>query len=49
MNENRVWDITIEQSMFDHYIEEQTTLPLHLGEVTDRSIEKDDVRTVIQV
>lgn len=48
VNENRVWDITIEQSMFDHYIEEQTTLPLHLGEVTDRSIEKDDVRTVIQ-
>ena len=38
VNENRVWDITIEQSMFDHYIEEQTTLPLHLGEVTDRSI-----------
>lgn len=38
-------EITIEvsQSMYDHTIDTKTTLPLGLGDVTDRSVKADDV------
>ncbi len=47
VKEDRQWDITIEQTKFDHYIDTKTSLPLGMGEETDGPVKNSDVQITI--
>lgn len=40
-------DVTIKQTKYDHYIKEQTSLPLGLGEVEDGPVNENDISITI--
>ncbi len=45
---DKIWIVTVKQTMFDHFIEKQTKYPLGLGEEIDRHVTKDDVETTCE-
>ena len=47
VKEERQWDVTIEQTKFDHYIDTQTMLPLGMGEEVDGPVSESDISIMI--